>query len=465
MKNIFGKTKSIAVKIINYIKVNTTQKLIGLAVISAVAVLLCAAAFACADIFKESHENIISSPSVNTENISDGTENGVNIIKRKPVSETEQKEAAKKDDDLSQYKNTHESAEEYTLKAETDDTVENIISEMTLDEKVYQMMFVTPEAISEEKCVIQASDALKNGLTAYPAGGIILFSDNLQDKSQVVNLNNQMQMSSKIPLFIGTDEEGGSVSRLGSNSALGTEKLPSAADIGKSGNPEIAYTYAVSAAHDLKSLGFNLNFAPVADVTDTSDSTIGDRAFSNKFETACPFVANFTAGLREENVVSVLKHFPGIGSCTADTHNGKSEINVTLDSLRKNEFITFKAGINAGADFVMISHTTAECAGDNLPSSLSKKVISEWLRDELNFNGIIITDSFSMKAVTNEYSSAQAAIKSVKAGTDMILMPYSLPEAHSAIVSAVKNGEITEDRITDSVRRILNVKKKRNILN
>lgn len=466
VKNFFGKIKPFLIKFISYMKVDTKKKLAVFAVSAAVIVMLAAAAGACIDIFRESNAPEPVSTPVDLNKITDGTQNGINIIKRKPKSEPKAKNDAKAaaDEDLSQYINTHDDAAAYTEKATRDEQIESMISEMPLGEKVYQMMFVTPEALCGKTLVTECDDAVKEGLSTYPVGGIILFSDNLSSKNQVSKLNADLQSTSKIPLFIGIDEEGGSVSRLGSNHALGFEKQPSAEEIGKSGDPSAAYSAAAKTAEGMKNLGFNLDFAPVADVNSDEMSQIGDRAFSDSFDGACAFVSSYVSGLKDGGIVSVLKHFPGIGSASADTHKGRAEITESFDSMRKNEFQPFISGIHAGADFVMISHASPNCTTEKSPSSLSSEVVSGWLRGKLNFSGVTITDSLSMRAITDEYTTAAASVKAVSAGCDMLLMPKDLTAAHSAIVSAVKSGEITEEHIDSSVRRILAAKKKRGII-
>lgn len=466
MKDFFGKIKPFLIKFISFMKVDTKKKLAVFAVSATVIVMLAAAAGACIDIFRESNAPEPVSAPVDLNKITDGTENGVNIIKRKPKAEAKAKneEKAASDEDLSQYVNTHDDAAAYTEKATRDDRLEAMISDMSLSEKVYQMMFVTPEALCGARAVTDCDDAVKTGLSTYPVGGIILFSDNLSSKNQVSKLNADLQSASKIPLFIGIDEEGGRVSRLGSNHALGFEKQPSAEEIGNSGDPEAAKAAAQKTAEGLKSLGFNLDFAPVADVSSSAMSQIGDRAFSSSFDAACPFVSSYVTGLKDGGIASVLKHFPGLGSVSADTHKGRAEITETLDSMRKNEFQPFISGIHAGADFVMVSHASPNCTTEKSPSSLSSEVVSGWLRGELNFSGVTITDSLSMKAITDEYTAAAASVKAVSAGCDMLLMPQDLTAAHAAIVSAVKSGEISEEHINSSVYRILAAKKKRGIL-
>lgn len=346
-----------------------------------------------------------------------------------------------------------------------DDSIDEIIETMTLEEMVYQMMFVTPESITGVGTVVRAGDATKTALQNYPVGGIVYFAANFETPEQTAEMIKNTQGYSKIPMFIGVDEEGGRVARLGNNSQMGTTLHPPMREIGDSGDAEKAKEVGKILANDLSKFGFNVDFAPVADVIiDENNTEIGDRSFGNNPDTVSLMVENVVAGLQEGGISATLKHFPGHGSTINNSHTGVSESARTIEQLRENEFLPFAAGINAGADFVMISHMTLTAATkEKVPSSLSKEVITDMLRGELGFNGIVITDAFNMGAVTTMYSQAEAAKMAINAGVDMILMPQSLTEVHSAIVSAVENGEISEERIKESVKRILTVKRKRGI--
>ncbi len=340
------------------------------------------------------------------------------------------------------------------------DKVEVLMSEMTLSEKVYQMMFVTPEAITGVGTVIQAGEATKNALSEYPVGGIIYFSANLKDATQTTEMIENTQSYSKIPLFIGVDEEGGIVSRLGENSAMGVTHHPPMKEIGMSKNPEKAYEVGKILGCELSALGFNVDFAPVADVlVNEKNSVIGNRSFGTEPENVAIMVSETVKGMEENGVSATLKHFPGHGSTYSDSHSGYSASARTLDELRESEFIPFASGISAGADFVMVAHITmVNATNDCLPATLSEEVIGGMLKGELGYKGIVITDAMNMGAIANEYTTEEATVKSIKAGCDMILMPKDLKIAHNAVIAAVASGEITEDRINESVRKILTLK-------
>lgn len=358
-----------------------------------------------------------------------------------------------------------EPTEECTL-PEQEDIVQTVISSMTLRDMVYQMMFVTPEKITGIKNVTKAGEATKKALEKYPVGGIVYFSNNLINRSQTEEMIKNTQSYSKIPLFIGVDEEGGRVARLGKNPAMGTTLLPAMRTIGDKNDSAKAYEAGVTLARDLKSLGFNVDFAPVADViVNEKNSEIGDRSFGTDAENVSEMVKKLTEGLEENGVSATLKHFPGHGSTYANTHTGYSESKRTLDELKECELLPFKAGIEAGADFVMVSHMTlVNATEEKVPCSVSKEIITGILTDYLGYEGIIITDSFAMGAITDKYTPGEAAVKAVMAGADMILMSPDVAASCDAIVKAVENGTIPMERIEKSVRKILTLKKEKQML-
>lgn len=350
--------------------------------------------------------------------------------------------------------------------SEEEKLVGEIMKDMSISDMIYQMMFVTPEEITNVGTVVRAGGATKKALESYPIGGIVYFAQNFEDREQTIEMISKTQEYSKIPLFISVDEEGGRVTRLGSNSAMGTTKQPPMKEIGDTKDPKKAYEVGKTLGRELNELGFNVNFAPDADVIiNESNKEIGDRSFGNEPEIVAPMVANTVKGLQDNGVSATLKHFPGHGSTYIDSHTGYSESKRTLEELRQSEFLPFKSGIEAGADFIMISHMTlTNATEEKVPSSISKEVITDMLINELGYNGIIITDSFSMGAITKEYTAEDAAVKAVNAGADMILMPSDLTGTHNAILKAVESGKISKERIEQSVRKIILLKVKKKMI-
>lgn len=328
---------------------------------------------------------------------------------------------------------------------------------MTLEEKIWQMFLVTPDALTGKSPVQRAGEQTAAALAEKPVGGLIYFSSNLTDRQQVIDMLSATQSYAKTPLFLGVDEEGGVVSRLGTLEGSGVTHFSPAADYGAAGDTGAVYDVGSTLASQLGELGFNLDFAPVADiVTNPNNTEIGSRAYSDDPNVAAPMVASMVQGLQDGGMLSCLKHFPGHGSTEADSHQGTSVSTRTVEELRQTEWVTFQAGIDAGVQFVMISHLTNENLS-SLPCSLSEEVMTA-LRQELGYEGIIITDSLQMGAIVDNYTSAQAAVLAVCAGADMLLMPNDMNVAFEAIVAAMDEGFITESRIDESVMRILTAK-------
>lgn len=362
--------------------------------------------------------------------------------------------------DITAENNSEEKSTEKGDTVSDDDFVDGLMEQMSLSEKIYQMMFVRPESLTGVSPVTAAGEATGKALARYPVGGVVYFGDNLESRKQTADMISGIQGYSPIPLFIAVDEEGGIVSRLGSNPAMGTKKQPPMKQIGESGDKKAAYEVGETLAADLSSLGFNVDFAPVADViVNEKNSEIGSRSFGSDPKLVSGMVENAVAGLEDNNVSATLKHFPGHGSTYVNSHNGRSESTRTLEELRKCEFLPFVAGIEKDVDFIMISHMTlVNATEEKVPCSVSKEVITDMLIDELGYEGIIITDSFEMGAVTDEYTQDEAVVKAVDAGVDMILMTPDIKGAHDAIYNAIMSGKLTEDRIDISVRKILSLK-------
>lgn len=331
-------------------------------------------------------------------------------------------------------------------------------SEMSIENKVAGLFMVTPEAITGVRTATQAGDGTQKALNEYAVGGLVYFDQNILDKEQIMTMLSNTASMSNYPIFLAVDEEGGSFSRV-ANSSVEVEKVGAMAEIGAAGDSAKAREAGTTIGSYLKELGFNVNFAPVADVTEGDDSALEDRAFGSDPQVVKEMVANMVNGIEETGVSACLKHFPGLGSTTEDTHDGRVEIKKTLEEMRTSDFVSFQAGIEAGADFVMVSHATAPGLDDNnVPSSLSWKVMTEILRGELGFQGVIITDALDMTAITDYYTAEEAAVMAIEAGADMLLMPEDFEKAYEAVLAAVQEGKITEERIDESLERIYRVK-------
>lgn len=340
---------------------------------------------------------------------------------------------------------------------------EAYLQSMTTEQKLWQLFITTPEAITHVNLATRAGEATKTALQTYPVGGLCYFADNLKEAEQVKIMLTNTQSYAAAGLFLCIDEEGGTVSRAGSNPAMEVTPIKSAAEYGAAGDAAALFADAVKLAQELKALGFNLNFAPVADLAlETESNEIGTRAYSSDPKVAAEMVAAMVSGLQEGGMLSCLKHFPGHGSAETDSHEDTSISERTLEELQEADWVPFRSGIEKGVPFVMLSHLTNKELSKE-PASLSPEVV-EYLRQELGFGGVIITDSQRMGAIANHYSSAEAAVLAMKAGADMILMPADLQAAFDGLKAAMDEGELTEERLNESVLRILTVKYEQGIL-
>lgn len=344
--------------------------------------------------------------------------------------------------------------------AQSTQLAEQILNSMTLEEKLWQLFFVAPEALTGEEAMTESSEALQQALAEKPVGGVILFARNLISREQTMALLADVQSASRLAPFLGVDEEGGTVSRVGANSAMGVTQLRDMSVYGASGDASALYGDLYSLAQSLNELGFNVDFAPVADVTTGSDENpMKLRSFSSDPERCASMVSVSVGALQDGGVAACLKHFPGYGTATADDHNGSVSLDRTLEQLEQTEFVPFSAGIGKGAYFVMVSHLSVPAVtGDDTPADLSEKLVTELLRNTLHFQNVVITDAHNMGSITQNYTPAEAAVAALRAGVDMVLMPQDLQGAYDGVTKAIADGVLTEDRIDRSVLRILNVK-------
>ena len=360
--------------------------------------------------------------------------------------------------------------------AEPASKAEELLCSMSLEEKVGQLFIIRPESLSTELTPQQAHDTTEYGVTEwtedmaaqlekYPAGGVAIFGKNISSPEQLKNFVAAMQQASSLPLFMGVDEEGGSVSRLANSPAFRTEEgyvLPqfkSMAEIGASGDTGAARTVGFSIGCYLAEYGFNLDFAPVADTNTNPDNVvIGDRAFGSDPELVSQMVAAELEGLHSTGVLGCIKHFPGHGDTVGDTHDGYVSIQKTWEELLSAELIPFINNLD-NTDMVMVAHISLpNVTGDGLPASLSRELISGKLWGELGYDGVVITDSLAMGAIAQEYSSADCAVMALDAGVDILLMPEDYAAAFEGVVQAVEEGRLSMERIDESVARVLELK-------
>lgn len=379
-------------------------------------------------------------------------------------SAVKKESTAAQQEDLQRYteadiESESESETERETETEAVDRVELLLADMTVEEKVYQMFCITPEQLTGVGTAVAAQGTTKTCIQKYPVGGLIYMGRNIVSREQIKTMISNTQSYSKIPIFTAVDEEGGVVSRIASNAAMGTTVFPPMMTIGNSGDLEKAYNAGKTIGTDCRELGFNLDFAPVADVASNPKNTvISNRSFHKDPEVAADMVDACVRGFRDSGILCTLKHFPGHGDTVTDSHYEAASSQKSLDELKACEFLPFESGISAGAQFVMVGHVlTPKVTSDKVPATLSDEMISI-LRNDLGFEGVIITDAMNMAAIADFYSSGDAALKAVKAGVDMILIPENFNEAANALLKAVREERIPLERIDSSVRRILTAK-------
>ena len=359
------------------------------------------------------------------------------------------------------------------------DEVEAQLQKMTLREKVGQMFYVRPECLDTtihfnlpsgidesaddiREIKLQAVNATMKGVNEkYPVGGIILYAHNIKDEAQLARFIPEIRALKGSPLLC-IDEEGGRVARIANNDNFNEKKDESMGAIGATGDPQNAYECGNTIGTYLRRYGFDIDFAPVADVnTNPENIVIGQRAFSDDPAVAAPMVTNYLQGLKDAGVTGCIKHFPGHGDTKSDTHYGYAQSMKTWDEMLGCEMTTFKAGIAWGSQLIMTAHIAApNVTGSDVPSTMSPVILQDKLRGELGYQNIIITDAMEMGAITHQYNCAEATVGCIQAGVDIVLGPQNFVQAFDAVIAAVNNGTITEERINQSVRRILKLKSK-----
>ncbi len=357
--------------------------------------------------------------------------------------------------------------------------IDAMIDSMTLREKVGQLFIIRPESLYNEITVdelwqkIASKDAdiqivlttltedMKAVLDDYPPGGFAIFSQNIKSPDQIRQLTSDLKAASEITPFIAIDEEGGRVSRLANNPEFGLDNVGPMQEIGETGDTQNAYNAASYIGSYLRDYGFNLDFAPVADINTNPDNiVIGSRAFGATPELVSSMVSAYLEGLHSQNILGTIKHFPGHGDTVNDTHSGYVAVTKTWQELLNLELIPFIENFT-NTDLVMTDHITMKnVTSDDLPATLSKTILTDKLRDELGYDGVIITDSMEMGAILKNYPNGEAALKAIEAGIDIVLLAYDYCEAFDAVIKAVEDGRISESRINESVRRILTIKLK-----
>lgn len=329
------------------------------------------------------------------------------------------------------------------------------IEKMTLDEKVGQLII---GGISGTSLTAQEKELIHT----YKLGGFILFSSNLEKPNQSLHLLNELKKENRknnVPLFLSVDQEGGNVTRLPQLLDIQTNE-----EIGLRNDEELARKTGELLGRQVKAFGFQVNFAPVIDVNNNPNNpVIGDRSFGSNPELVGNLGVEAMQGMQDEQVIPVIKHFPGHGDTHIDSHDQLPVIDKSMDELENIELVPFKEAIEAGADVVMTAHILLPQIEEDVPATLSNEIITGLLREDLEFEGVIITDDLTMGAISNDYDLGEAAVQAIKAGVDIVLVAHdyqNVTAVFDQIKKSVLSGELKESRIEDSVKRILLLKEK-----
>ncbi|MGI6120380.1 MAG: beta-N-acetylhexosaminidase [Desulfosporosinus sp.] len=336
------------------------------------------------------------------------------------------------------------------------DPIKEQIKGMSLEEKIGQLVMVGVDGYENNE---NSQQLIKK----YHVGGIVLLQKNVKDANQMLSLVNSLKETNsvhKIPLFLAIDEEGGRVSRM----PVEFTKIPSSHRIGELNNSELSYRLGGIIGEELKSFGLNMNFAPVLDVnSNPQNPVIGDRAFGDEPNLVSKLGIQTMKGLQMQNIISVVKHFPGHGDTAVDSHIGLPIINHDIDRLNNLELVPFYKAIESKVDAIMLAHILLPKIDTEHPASFSQIIISEILRTKMSFDGVIITDDMTMGAIENNYDIGEAAVRSINAGSDIVLVCHDFVKKEAviqAIKTAAQMGIISPERIDQSVYRILVLKRK-----
>lgn len=358
--------------------------------------------------------------------------------------------------------------------ASSEKELEHMLDSMTLREKVGQLFVVRPDSLDLTQTQEQINDPDATGTTTltpemtavmkdYPVGGVAMFGKNIESPEQITAFNQDLQQASDIPLLIAVDEEGGKVARLANHEGFDLPKYESAAAVGATGNYDDGFAMGNTIGSYLHNYGFNMDFAPVADVNTNPDNPIiGERAFSSDASVAALMAGAMADGLHAQGIIPVFKHFPGHGDTAEDSHKGIAVSYKTEEELRACEWLPFEEADRN--DCIMVGHIALPNVLNNLtPATLSHEIVHDILKDSLGFDGLVITDSLAMDAIAKEYSPGDAAIGALQAGCDLLLMPNGVQEAFDAVVEAVEQGVISEQQLDETVLRILTFKQEQGL--
>lgn len=339
-----------------------------------------------------------------------------------------------------------------------------VVAGMSLEQKVAQMFIVTPDGLTGTNGATVVGNTTKRVYAEYPVGGLVYEKDNFKTREQTQEMLKAMEALSietvALPIFLGVQEEGGKASVIASKSPIDVDNIKNMSEIGATGDNVKAYEAGQTIGNYLYDLGFNMDFAPVADVlTNANNTAMAKRSFGSDGAVVGAMVCSALDGLSENNIAGVVKYFPGYGCTGGDGSEGAVSTDKTLEELKASELVPFQLAIDTRAQFIMVGHVSVpSITGSTLPCSLSEYMINQVLRADMGFEGVVVTDAMNKKAITASYGSAEAAVTAIEAGADIILMPNDFKEAYEGVLEAVRSGKITEERINTSLVRIVKAK-------
>ena len=344
--------------------------------------------------------------------------------------------------------------------------IESRVSEMSLEEKVTQLLVIALVSSDTGGALTELDPLTERRLRELQPGGVVLYGGNIDNVSQLTELISGVEAIARIPLFVAIDEEGGLVSRLRHLGPDAATHLPPASTVGAAGDPLLSYRAGRALGTELRALGINLNFAPVVDVASPADNPFLDsRTYSGDPQVVSRLATAFLRGLQNRGVSAAVKHFPGHGGAVDDSHYGTAAVDASAERLDEVDWPPFRAAVEAGADAFMVAHVAVPAlTGDETPASVSPAVLKGAARGELGFEGLLISDSVTMGGLSDVLGDRSAAVAVVAAGGDIVLTPARPERAREALLAAIRDGRIPEERIDASVRRILRVKLDRGIL-
>lgn len=326
------------------------------------------------------------------------------------------------------------------------------LNNMSLSEKIGQLIMI------DYRNVIEMNGEFEKLLTVYNPGGFILFKSNVVNFEQTKRFLDEIKNLNNIKPMIAVDQEGGRVQRL--DNRVGFDKYPAMQTIVKNGDRDLMIDLGMKMGAELRAIGVDMNMAPVLDVfSNKNNQVIGDRAFGCNSEIVKQMALSYADGLKKSQIMAVGKHFPGHGDTLMDSHIDLPLVNKNLFELRKLELVPFMGAINNKMSGIMVGHIAIpKVTGNMLPASLSSRMINNLLRIEMGYKGMIISDSLKMKALTKYFSNQEIYLRCISAGNDILLMPQDIRDAYETIYKYVNEGLIAEERINDSVFRILSAK-------